>query len=166
MKLKPVLGGFALAVVLAWGALVFLRQPMAPALDLVDLRGEAITSASLKGKVVLVNFWATSCVTCVREMPQLVETFQKYREQGYDTLAVAMSYDPPDQVLAYANKNELPFKVALDVRGDVARDFGDILLTPTSFLIDRQGRIIKRYLGEPDFAELHRLVEQLLRQPV
>ena len=166
MKLKPVLGGLALAVVLAWGALVFLRQPMAPALDLVDLRGEAITSASLKGKVVLVNFWATSCVTCVREMPQLVETFQKYREQGYDTLAVAMRYDPPDQVLAYANKNELPFKVALDVRGDVARDFGDILLTPTSFLIDRQGRIIKRYLGEPDFAELHRLVEQLLRQPV
>jgi glutathione peroxidase-family protein len=52
------------------------------------------------------------------------------------------------------------------VRGNVAKDFGDILLTPTSFLIDRQGRILKRYLGEPDFAELHRLVEQLLRQPV
>ncbi len=82
MKIKPVLGGLALAGLLAWGALVFLRQPMAPALDLVDLRGEAITSASLKGKVVLVNFWATSCVTCVHEMPQLVETFQKYRDQG------------------------------------------------------------------------------------
>jgi peroxiredoxin len=166
MKLKTVLGGLALTGLLAWGALVFLRQPMAPALDLVDLRGEAITSASLKGKVVLVNFWATSCVTCVREMPQLVQTFQKYRDQGYDTLAVAMRYDPPDQVMAYASKNELPFKVTLDVRGNVARDFGDILLTPTSFLIDRQGRIIKRYLGEPDFAELHRLVEHLLRQPV
>ena len=133
--------------------------------ELADGAGRA-TLEDYRGKYVLVNFWATSCVTCVQEMPQLVETFQKYREQGYDTLAVAMSYDPPDQVLAYANKNELPFKVALDMRGNVAKDFGDILLTPTSFLIDRQGRIIKRYLGAPDFAELHRLVEQLLRQPV
>ena len=130
------------------------------------LDGSKLSSSQLKGKVTLVNFWATSCTTCVAEMPEIVATYQQYKNKGYDTLAVAMSYDPPDQVLAYANKNELPFKVTLDVRGNVAKDFGDILLTPTSFLIDRQGRIIKRYLGEPDFAELHRLVEQLLRQPV
>jgi peroxiredoxin len=141
-------------------------QEQAPESSFVLLDGSKLSSSQLKGKVTLVNFWATSCTTCVAEMPEIVATYQQYKNKGYDTLAVAMSYDPPDQVLAYANKNELPFKVTLDVRGNVAKDFGDILLTPTSFLIDRQGRIIKRYLGEPDFAELHRLVEQLLRQPV
>ena len=166
MKAKWIAVAAVVVAAAAGGAWWSSAPQAAPESTFVLLDGSRETTQQLRGRVTLVNFWATSCVTCVHEMPQLVETFQKYREQGYDTLAVAMSYDPPDQVLAYANKNELPFKVALDVRGNVAKDFGDILLTPTSFLIDRQGRIIKRYLGEPDFAELHRLVEQLLRQPV
>lgn len=164
MKLKPVLGGLALAGLLAWGALVFLRQPMAPALDLVDLRGEAITSASLKGKVVLVNFWATSCVTCMAEMPRIVETYNKFKAQGFETVAVAMDYDPPNFVLNYAQQKQLPFKVALDADGSVARGFGNIRLTPTTFIIDKKGRIIKQFLGEPDFVQLHALLEQKLKE--
>jgi len=135
-----------------------------PEVTLTTITGEKLTAADLRGKVVLVNFWATSCVTCVKEMPKLVETYRKHRDRGFETIAVAMSYDPPNYVLHYAEKNALPFKVALDPVGAAARAFGDVSLTPTTFVIDRRGTIVKRYLGEPDFAELDRLIEGKLAE--
>ena len=68
----------------------------------------------------LVNFWATSCTGCMKEMPRLVETHRKYAGQGFETVAVAMSYDRPDYVQTYVNTNKLPFKVALDMDGSIA----------------------------------------------
>ena len=127
-----------------------------------SLSGEKVSLQSLRGKVVMVNFWATSCTTCVHEMPQMVETYNKYKEKGLDFVAVAMSYDPPNYVLNYAQTRNLPFKVALDVQGDLAKAFGDVKLTPTTYVIDKNGNIIKRYVGEPEFAELHRLLETAL----
>ncbi len=106
--------------------------------------------------MVLVNFWATDCAVCVREMPHLVSTYRKYRAQGFETIAVAMKYDPPNYVLNYVEKTALPFTVTLDPMGELARAFGDVKLTPTTFVIDRQGRIVTRILGEPDFACLAR----------
>ena len=138
------------------------RMPaQVPEISLTTIQGEKLTAADLRGKVVLVNFWATSCVTCVKEMPKLVETYRKHHDRGFETIAVAMSYDPPNYVLHYAEKNALPFKVALDPVGAAARAFGDVSLTPTTFVIDRRGTIVKRYLGEPDFAELDRLIGKL-----
>ena len=133
-----------------------------PDVAITTINGERLTAADLRGKVVLVNFWATSCATCVKEMPKLVETYRKHRDRGFETIAVAMSYDPPNYVLHYAAKNALPFKVALDPVGEAARAFGDVTLTPTTFVVDRRGTIVKRYLGEPDFAELDRLIEAKL----
>jgi peroxiredoxin len=77
-----------------------------------------------------------------------------------------MSYDPPNYVLNYTEKNALPFKVALDVQGGIARAFGDVQLTPTTFVIDKRGNIIKRILGVPDFAQLQKLIEEKLAAPV
>ena len=119
-------------------------------------------TADFKGKVTLVNFWATSCVTCIAEMPKLVETHQKYKAKGYETLAVAMDYDTPAYVVHFAKTRELPFKVAIDNTGAVAKAWGDVKLTPTTYLVDKQGQIVKRYVGEPNFAELHALIEKLL----
>ncbi|MCB2033489.1 MAG: TlpA family protein disulfide reductase, partial [Ottowia sp.] len=116
------------------------------------------------GKVTLVNFWATSCTTCVAEMPQIVATYNQYKGKGYDTLAVAMSYDPPAYVVNYAETRKLPFKVAIDNTGAVAKAWGDVQLTPTSYLLNKKGEIVKRYVGQPDFAELHQLIEKLLAE--
>jgi peroxiredoxin len=134
----------------------------APEVTFTSLTGEKVTMQSLRGKVVMVNFWATSCTTCVQEMPQMVETYNKYKDKGLDFVAVAMSYDPPNYVLNYAQTRSLPFKVALDVQGDLAKSFGDVKLTPTTFVIDKNGNIIKRYVGEPEFAALHQLLEKAL----
>ena len=136
----------------------------APESTFVLLDGSKKTTADLKGKVTLVNFWATSCVTCVAEMPKVISTYNKYKERGYDTLAVAMSYDPPSYVVNYAETRKLPFKVAIDNTGAVAKAWGDVQLTPTTYLVNKRGQIVKQYVGEPDFAALHQLIEKLLAE--
>ena len=153
------------AVVLAIAAVGYFSLSSAkpaPEVTFTTLSGENITMQSLRGKVVMVNFWATSCTTCIKEMPDMVTTYNKYKEQGLDFIAVAMSYDPPNYVLNYAQTRSLPFKVALDVKGDIAKSFDDVKLTPTTYVIDKNGRIIKRYVGEPDFTEVHQLLEKAL----
>jgi peroxiredoxin len=162
--MKPVVYAAAATIVaaLAVGAYVGTRSSQAPDSTFVLLDGSRTTSAALKGKVTLVNFWATSCVSCVAEMPKLVSTYEKYKGRGFDTLAVAMSYDPPSYVVNFAQSRKLPFSVAIDNTGAVAKAWGDVSLTPTTYIVDKQGTIVKRYVGEPDFAELHRLIEQLL----
>ncbi len=134
----------------------------APTSTFVLLDGSKKTTESLKGRVILVNFWATSCVACVAEMPKLIATHNKYKAQGFDTIAVAMSYDPPSYVVNFAQTRQLPFGVAIDNTGSVAKAWGDVRLTPTTFLVNKQGEIVKTYVGEPNFPELHRLVESLL----
>jgi len=154
------------AIALAIGAwLALLQAPAAPQVRFTTIKGETFTIAELRGKVVMVNFWATDCVICVGEMPKIADTWNKYHTQGFETVAVAMSYDPPNYVLDYAERNRLPFKVALDPMGDAARSFGDIRFTPTTFIIDRRGNIVQKYLGEPDFARFHALLEAKLKEP-
>jgi peroxiredoxin len=139
-------------------------QDRAPESSFVLLDGSRISTAQLQGKVTLVNFWATSCTTCVAEMPELVATYDKYKARGYDTLAVAMSYDPPAYVVNFAESRKLPFKVAIDNTGANAKAWGDVKLTPTTYLLNKRGEIVKRYVGTPEFAELHRLIEKLLAE--
>lgn len=137
---------------------------IAPNSTFVLLDGSKQTTADMKGKVTLVNFWATSCVTCVAEMPKVISTYNKYKAQGYDTVAVAMSYDPPSYVVNYSETRKLPFKVAIDNTGAVAKAWGDVQLTPTTYLVNKRGEIVKQYVGEPDFAALHQLIEKLLAE--
>ena len=136
----------------------------APNVGYTLLDGSKTSTEQLRGKVVLVNFWATDCTTCVKEMPDIVATHQKYKAQGYETVAVAMSYDPPAYVINFAESRKLPFGVAIDNTGAIARSFGQVQLTPTSVLINKRGEIVKRYVGEPDFVALHQLVEKLLAE--
>lgn len=148
---------------LGWTALSACdSSPPAPALQYQLLGGSSGSLSALSGKVVLVSFWATSCAPCVKKMPELVATHNKYHPRGFETLAVAMSYDPPAQVARFVQSRALPFGVVIDATGAIARSFGDVKFTPVSFLIDRRGRIAKQYVGETDLAELQARVEKLL----
>jgi peroxiredoxin len=136
----------------------------APESTFVLLDGSKQTTAQLKGRVTLVNFWATSCTTCVAEMPQVIATYNKFHSQGFDTVAVAMSYDPPSYVVNFTETRKLPFKVAIDNTGAVAKAWGDVKLTPTTYIVNKRGEIVKRYVGAPDFEALHALIVQLLAE--
>jgi peroxiredoxin len=152
------------AALLTAGLLLGCAQSAAPESRFVLLDGSTRTTQELRGQVTLVNFWATSCTTCVAEMPEIVATYDKFKARGFDTIAVAMQYDPPSYVINFANTRKLPFKVALDNTGALAKSWGDVQLTPTTYVVDKQGQIVKKYVGAPDFAELHKLIEQLLAQ--
>ena len=164
VNMKWAIGAAAAVVVAAGAFFVVGGVQAAPNTTFVLLDGSKKSTADLKGKVTLVNFWATSCVTCVAEMPKMVSTFNEYHGKGYDHLAVAMSYDPPSYVVNYAQTRKLPFQVAIDNTGEVAKAWGEVQLTPTSYLVNKKGEIVKRYVGEPNFAELHALIEKLLAE--
>ncbi|MAL01544.1 MAG: thioredoxin [Alcaligenaceae bacterium] len=150
----------ALIGLLAWQ----LSSPSrsAPQVGFTSLQNEQFSTEDLRGKVVLVKFWATSCVTCIQQMPDTIETYQQYAPKGYEVVAVAMDYDPVDYVRTYAETRNLPFTVVHDASGDIARAFGNVQLTPTAFLIDKEGNIVKRYLGNYNKAEFINTVEQAL----
>ena len=149
------------ALGLSW-ALWGCSAERAPESSFVLLDGSTLSSQQLQGQVALINFWATSCTSCVAEMPDLIATHEKFKTRGFDTVAVAMSYDPPSYVVNFAQSRQLPFKVAIDNTGAVARAWGDVKLTPTTFLVNKRGQIVKRFVGTPDFAELHQLIDKLL----
>jgi peroxiredoxin len=168
MKLSRYLAAGLVALAIGLTAAVayfgFGRPDTAPDATFTRLDGSQSRIGALQGKVVLVNFWATTCAVCVKEMPQLVATHQKFHDRGYETLAVAMSYDPPVSVVNFTHSRKLPFTIVIDNTGSVARSFGGVEATPVSVLINKQGEIVKRYVGEPDFAELHRRIEGLLAE--
>jgi peroxiredoxin len=150
----------ALAAIAAAANLTLLRP--APEVRFTALSGQSLSTSDLRGKVVLVNFWATYCASCVQEMPKVVETYKKFEPRGFDIVAIAARRDSPERVADFARTHALPFKVVLDGSGEVAKHFGNVRATPTIFLIDKQGRTLRRYVGEPDWKELHALVERAL----
>ncbi|MGN6232872.1 MAG: TlpA disulfide reductase family protein [Trinickia sp.] len=150
----------AAAIAIA-GYFTFGRSQQVPAATFTLLSGQKVSTADLKGKVYLVNFWATDCETCIKEMPQMVDTYNRFKGRGLEFVAVAMQYDAPMYVVNYTQTRKLPFKVAMD-DGTAAKQFGNVQMTPTTFVVDKNGKILKRYVGEPQFAELDQLLQKAL----
>ena len=133
-----------------------------PEIAVTSITGEAIKLYQNKNNFTIINFWATDCPGCIKEMPGLTNIYNQLKGQGLQIIAVSMSYDPPNQVLNFTQKNKIPFPVVLDVDGQIARSFGDIRLTPTSILIDKNGKIIDKVIGELDFNKLNALLKKHL----
>jgi len=168
MKAKLIVGLAAFAVTALTIAAIdavstlTLIKP-APEVRFTALSGETFSTSELRGKVVLVNFWGSYCAPCVKEMPKIVAAHEKFAPRGYETVAIAVRHDNPQRVVEFAASHALPFKVALDSSGALAKEFGNVRITPTSFLIDKRGRVLRRYVGEHDWAAFHELVERELR---
>jgi peroxiredoxin len=155
----------AIAVTLAMAILVthqVLQKPRVPDVTLTLLSGRKISTVSdLGGHVFIVNFWDTNCASCIEEMPALEKTYQRFHPEGLEFVSVAMSYTPRAYAVNYARTRQLPFMLALD-DGRLAHAFGDVQLTPTTLVVDRRGRILKRYVGPPDFSQLAGVIGQAI----
>lgn len=139
-----------------------IDKPDAPTVTFTTLEGKSIPLDTLRGKVVLVNFWATNCPGCIKEMPGMIQIYNQYKNKGFEIIAVAMSYDPPNYVLNFVQTRQLPFPVALDINGAHALAFGNVQLTPTSFILAKDGTVLEQKIGELDFVKLKALLDKEL----
>ena len=134
----------------------------APEVTFSILDGRKIKMQELRGKPVLVTFWATTCSGCLKEMPHLVELYEEFGKNGFELIGVAMAYDPPNQVLELTTTRRIPYPISLDIDGAIATAFGNVMLTPTSFLIAPDGKVVKHKIGEMDIYKLRRQIQNLL----
>lgn len=165
MKTKDIVIGVAAIGLIGLLAFIWLApggHKPAPEVNVTTLDGGQLALSELRGEPVLVTFWATDCPGCVREIPHLIELHRDYAPQGLTILAIAMAYDPPSHVKAMREARNLPYTVALDLKGEAARAFGNVNVTPTSFLIDPQGRIVRHKLGEMDMTKVRAQIETML----
>ena len=139
-----------------------LASEGAPDFTLESLDGNPVRLSDLKGQVVLINFWATWCPPCVREMPRLVRVSEAYRDQGLVVLGINTTYqDDRAKVAQFARDQRISYPVLLDVTGEVGQLYPARLL-PTTYLIDRDGRIVHTKVGEVDEATLTEQIRALL----
>jgi len=137
----------------------------APDISLNIIDGRKIEFSSLRGKPLLVTFWSTTCSTCIKEMPHLVELYKQLNKDGLEIIGIAMPYDPPNRVLELTEKNAIPYPIALDIKGVASKAFGNINTTPTSFLIDTHGNIVQQNNGEINIEQLRIEIMKLLQTP-
>ena len=137
-------------------------HPPAPQASFTDLQGQHFSLEQLRGKPLIINFWATTCPGCVLEIPALVTLSKKYSAQDLVIIGVAMDYDPESQVREMVRQKHMTYPVVLDSKGDLARVFGNVSLIPTTFFITREGGIYKHKLGEMTHAELETTIQSLI----
>ncbi|WP_305906699.1 TlpA disulfide reductase family protein [Methylomarinum sp. Ch1-1] len=134
----------------------------APAAAFKTIDNEDISLGALKGKPVIVTFWATDCPGCIEEIPHLIELYRQYHRRGLEIIAVSMYYDPPSHVVNMRTAKQLPYDVVLDLRAEHSQAFGNVMLTPTTFLISPEGNIVMQKIGVFDLQDMKARIEALL----
>jgi len=137
----------------------------APA-DLVykAIDGRTLTLEQLRGKTVLVDFWSTSCKSCIKEMPDLIALHQEFSPKGLEIIGVTMPYDRPDMVLKAAKDLQIPYPIALDIDGEISQAYGDVSVTPTHFLIAPDGKILDKIVGALDPVKFRDRIKTMLHK--
>lgn len=162
------LAGFAAIFIILMAYLWFSPSGLSvvPELELTTISGEKIQLTSLRGRPVLINFWATSCPGCIKEMPHLIELHNTYASKGLKIIGISMPDDRPDHVMRMAKQKALPYTIAMDINKKAVKAFGGVNLTPTTFLISPDGTIVRQKIGEFNMPVFKKHIESLLTATV
>lgn len=136
-------------------------QVAAPTISFSDLKGQTISLPALRGKVVLVNFWAAWCTPCREEIPQFIALQEKYRSQGFQAIGISMD-DPESTLRDFCREYKVNYPVVMGNQS-IAEHFGGVLGLPTTFLIGRDGRMHAKEVGATDFPKLEHEITTLLQ---
>jgi len=149
------------------GAAVGVGQPV-PEVVLADLRGDTARLSNLRGRPVVLNFWATWCPPCVAEMPLLQSIYDRERDNGLLVVGINLS-EPSERVSAYLERNPVTYPIWVDpadavpegsATQDAFQQFGGVAL-PTTYFIDADGTMVEQKLGELDAEGLDRVIETI-----
>lgn len=134
-----------------------------PDLNFTTLSNKHFSLSSLRGKAVLITFWATDCPSCIKDIPHLIKLYQDYHAKGLEIIAIAMAYNPPNYVVSMTKEKALPYEVVFDLNGNYAHAFGDVSLTPNSFLIAPDSTIVLHKLGLLDLEKMKMEIEGFIK---
>ncbi|HDJ28540.1 MAG TPA: TlpA family protein disulfide reductase [Proteobacteria bacterium] len=120
---------------------------LAPDFSLTSLDGKEITRDSLKGKVVILDFWATWCPPCRAAIPHLVEMHKKYRDQGLVVVGISLDRGGKEEVSDFAERNHIDYDLVMGVNNAILKDFGEVSSIPTIIILNQQAEIIFKAVG-------------------
>lgn len=161
MYSKPRLFSLVIISCIIFISIVWRTNKPAPSVTFTSILGKKIELQKLQGKPVIVTFWATDCASCIEEIPHLIDLYKEFHPKGLEIIAVAMYYDPPNHVVTMSKAKQIPYHVALDLKAEHAMAFGQVQLTPTTFLISAAGDIIMQKTGLLNMTLLHNKIQQL-----
>ncbi|MFY9529923.1 MAG: TlpA disulfide reductase family protein [Candidatus Acidiferrales bacterium] len=143
----------------------FARNPeAAPAFLVADLNGNIISTAALKGKVVLINFWATWCPPCREEIPELIELQSEYKDQ-LQIVGVSLDDLPPEQVKEFALREGINYPIIMASR-EILQEYGGAPALPTNFVVNTEGRVVQKHVGLFSIEIYEREIRSLAGLPV
>ena len=146
------------------GLFFFIQPKNAPNIEFTALNGEKMSFDMLRGKTVIVTFWATDCASCLKEIPMWRDLYSRFHSQGLEIIGVSMYYDPPNHVVEFLKENPLPYPITLDIDAKLANAFDSVKVTPTTFLLNQQSQIVWQKIGLIEAAELQSKIETLLKE--
>jgi cytochrome c biogenesis protein CcmG/thiol:disulfide interchange protein DsbE len=135
----------------------------APDFTLKDLQGKKVQLKNMRGKVVLINFFATWCAPCRQEIPDFIRLYQQYRERGFEIIGIGLDMEGETVLRPFSEQLRVPYPVVVGTR-KVVVDYGNITGVPTSFFIDRDGKIADRFIGMRPRKVLEKNIIDLLKK--
>jgi cytochrome c biogenesis protein CcmG/thiol:disulfide interchange protein DsbE len=135
----------------------------APSFTLQDLKGNQVSLSDFKGKVVVLDFWATWCPPCVKEIPHFIELYEQYKDQGFAMVGISLDREGVSVVKSFAQKYKINYPILM-ADGQVDKAYGGIASIPTTFVIDSAGNIRQKYIGYRDKAVFEADIKALLAE--
>lgn len=135
----------------------------APQLSLTTIDGQKIDSQQLAGKPYMMTFWATDCPSCVQEIPHLAQLHNNLQNTGFQLVAVALPHDKVSAIKAMREQKNMPYAIAYDENGEIGQAFGGIRVTPTSYLVSPDGKIVFQKMGTLDVDQLEQQIRDMMK---
>ena len=151
-----------LSLIPVWAAAAAPQRKPAADFQLTDLNGKPLQLSTLRGKVVLLDFWATWCPPCRAELPHFKELYAAYKAKGLEMIGLSVG-EKPEVVKPFVQSNGISYPIAI-ANAKIEQAYGGIRGIPTTFLIDKQGRIVRSYMGYQEKQIFEREIKTLLAE--